>query len=116
MAAAIDKLSFDSRGLLPAVVQDSATGELLMVAWVNREAVAQTQESGVAHFFSRSRQKLWRKGETSGNTMHVKEIRVDCDADTVLYRVEPKGPACHTGERSCFYRLLGELNLPEESE
>jgi len=89
-------------------VQDAATHEVLMVAWMNAESVRLTQESGEAWFWSRSRRELWRKGATSGNVMRVREIRVDCDADTLLLKVDPAGPACHTGERSCFYRLLGD--------
>ena len=99
-------LRYDARGLLPAVVQDADSGEVLMVAWVNAEALQKTKESGQAHFWSRSRQELWHKGATSGNTQEVLEIWVDCDADTLLLRVRPAGPACHTGERSCFYRRL----------
>lgn len=101
------ELTFDDRGLIPAVVQDAATGEVLMVAWMNEEALRLTQETGQAHFWSRSRQELWHKGATSGNVMNVREIRVDCDADTLLVLADPAGPACHTGERSCFYRQLG---------
>jgi phosphoribosyl-AMP cyclohydrolase len=99
-------LKYDVNDLITAVVQDAETGKVLMVAWMNPEAVRLTRESGVAHFWSRSRQELWRKGATSGNVMHVQEIRVDCDADTLLLRVEPAGPACHTGARSCFFRTL----------
>ena len=99
-------LRYDARGLLPAVVQDADSGEVLMVAWVNAEALQKTQESGQAHFWSRSRQELWHKGATSGNTQEVLEIWVDCDADTLLLKVRPAGPACHTGERSCFHRRL----------
>ncbi len=102
------ELTFDDRGLIPAVVQDAATGEVLMVAWMNEEALRLTQETGQAHFWSRSRQELWHKGATSGNFMNVREMRVDCDADTLLVLVDPAGPACHTGERSCFYRRLGQ--------
>jgi phosphoribosyl-ATP pyrophosphohydrolase/phosphoribosyl-AMP cyclohydrolase len=101
------ELTFDDRGLIPAVVQDAATGEVLMVAWMNEEALRLTQETGQTHFWSRSRQELWHKGATSGNVMNVREIRVDCDADTLLVQADPAGPACHTGERSCFYRQLG---------
>jgi phosphoribosyl-ATP pyrophosphohydrolase/phosphoribosyl-AMP cyclohydrolase len=92
----------DSRGLLPVIVQDRASGDVLMVAWANAEAVAKTAETGFATFWSRSRQTLWRKGETSGNGLRVVEARADCDRDTLLLVVEPQGPACHTGERSCF--------------
>jgi phosphoribosyl-AMP cyclohydrolase len=99
-------LKYDARGLVPAVVQDSATGEVLMVAWMNEDAVRLTRETGEAHFWSRSRQEMWHKGGTSGNVQRVREIWVDCDADTLLLRVDPAGPACHTGARSCFYREL----------
>jgi len=117
------QIKFDHRGLVPAVVQDVTTGQVLMVAWMNEEALRRTQETGQAHFWSRSRQELWCKGATSGNFMNVCEIRVDCDADTLLLKVDPAGPACHTGERSCFYRELqpsfspqiwGEREGPEE--
>lgn len=92
--------------LLAVVVQDATTAEVLMVAYANADAVRLTVETGQAWFWSRSRQELWHKGATSGNTMRVMEILVDCDADTLLYRVEPAGPACHTGARSCFFRRL----------
>ncbi len=100
------ELKFDEKGLIPAVVQDVEDGAVLMVAWMNARSLALTQELGEAHFWSRSRQSLWRKGETSGNVLLVEEIRVDCDADTLLLRVRPQGPACHTGNRTCFYREL----------
>ena len=100
------KLKFDSNDLIPAVVQDSVTGEVLMVAWMNAEALRLTRQTGEAHFWSRSRQQLWHKGATSGNIMHIREILVDCDADTLLLRVTPSGPACHTGERTCFSRKI----------
>jgi len=103
-----DQVTYDDRGLVPAVLQDAETGQVLMVAWMNQEALRRTQETGEAHFWSRSRQELWHKGATSGNTMHVHEMRIDCDGDTLLVLVDPAGPACHTGERSCFYRCLGE--------
>lgn len=90
-------LRFDERGLIPAVVQDAHTLQVLMVAWMNAEALQRTQETGEAHFWSRSRGALWRKGETSGNVMRVQEIRADCDGDTLLLLVQPAGPACHTG-------------------
>lgn len=99
-------LSFDDRGLLPAIAQDAETGEVLMLAWMNAEALRRTRESGEAWFWSRSRAELWHKGATSGNILRVAEIRVDCDADAVLLKVHPAGPACHTGARSCFYREL----------
>jgi phosphoribosyl-AMP cyclohydrolase len=97
---------FDDRGLLTAVVQDAASGEVLMVAWMNAEALRLTRESGEAWFFSRSRNELWHKGATSGNVMRVRELWADCDADTVLLKVDAAGPACHTGARSCFYRKV----------
>lgn len=99
-------LRFDAHGFIPVVVQDAHTLQVLMVAWMNVEALRRTRESGEAHFWSRSRQALWRKGETSGNVMRVQEMRVDCDADTLLLLVQPAGPACHTGAVSCFYRPL----------
>lgn len=100
----MDQLAFDDRGLVAGVVQDAKNGEVLMLAWMNREAIERTLETGAAHFWSRSRNALWRKGETSGNELQVKEVRLDCDADALLLRVEPRGPACHTGKRSCFFR------------
>jgi phosphoribosyl-AMP cyclohydrolase len=99
-------LKYDPNGLIPAIAQDAKTGEVLMVAWMNPQALRLTRETGEAHFWSRSRQELWRKGATSGNVLRVQEIRVDCDADTLLLRVAPAGPACHTGARSCFFRTL----------
>ena len=98
------ELKFDTNGLIPAIAQDDTSGEVLMLAWMNAEAVQLTLETGEAHFWSRSRKELWRKGATSGNILHVREIWVDCDNDTLLLKVEAAGPACHTGERSCFYR------------
>jgi len=100
------ELRYDANGLVPAVLQHVATGEVLMVAWMNAEALRLTRSSGEAHFWSRSRQQLWRKGATSGHVMHVRQILVDCDGDTLLVRVDPAGPACHTGERTCFFREL----------
>ena len=97
-------IRFDGQGLVPAVLQDATTGQVLMVAWMNEQALRRTLETGQAHFWSRSRQELWHKGATSGNFMDVREIWVDCDADTLLLKVDPAGPACHTGRRSCFYR------------
>lgn len=97
---------FGEDGLITAVLQDATTSDVLMVGHMNREAWSATLRSGRATFFSRSRHRLWEKGETSGNTMHVQEIRIDCDGDAVLLRVEPDGPACHTGERSCFFRSI----------
>lgn len=100
----LDEISFDERGLVPCVVQDEATGEVLMLAYANRKALELTLETGEMHFFSRSRDEIWRKGETSGATMAVRQLRYDCDGDAVLAIVAPAGPACHTGERTCFYR------------
>lgn len=99
----IEELKWDIDGLLPAVVQDATTGEVLTVAYVSRESLAQTRELGETVFFSRSRQCLWRKGETSGNRQKVASIMTDCDHDAVVIRVYPQGPACHTGARSCFF-------------
>lgn len=104
MTAETAEIRFDERGLVPCVVQDWATGEVLTLAYMNEEALRLTRESGEVHFFSRSRQELWRKGETSGNTQRLRQLRFDCDADALVALVEPAGPACHTGERSCFYR------------
>ena len=106
MTTDLAEIVFDDRGLAPAIVQDVMTGQVLMVAWTNAEALRLTQETGQAHFWSRSRQELWHKGATSGNFFAVREIWVDCDADTLLLKVDPAGPACHTGQRSCFYRRL----------
>jgi phosphoribosyl-ATP pyrophosphohydrolase/phosphoribosyl-AMP cyclohydrolase len=100
-------IAFDERGLVPCVVQDWRSGEVLMHAYMNAESLALTRKTGETYFFSRSRQELWHKGQTSGNTQAVKAIRYDCDGDTLLALVEPAGPACHTGERTCFHR--GEL-------
>jgi phosphoribosyl-AMP cyclohydrolase len=97
---------WDSNGLITGVVTDAATGELLMVAHLNEEALQATLASGVVHFWSRSRGRLWKKGESSGNVLRVVELRIDCDQDALWLKVEPAGPACHTGERSCFYRLV----------
>lgn len=95
-------LRFDAAGLIPVVVQDRESGDLLMVAYANAEALRLTAASGLAHFWSRSRQSLWRKGESSGNVLHVRELRADCDRDALLMVVDPTGPACHTGSRTCF--------------
>ena len=102
----LDEVKFDDRGLVPVVAQDARTGEVLMLAWSNAEALRLTRESGRAHYWSRSRGELWRKGDTSGNVQEVHEVRLDCDGDAVLYRVRQTGPACHTGERSCFFRSV----------
>lgn len=97
---------FDSNGLLPVVVQDVAGGKVLMVAYMNREAYDLTLKSGQVHFWSRSRKALWHKGATSGNTLSVVELALDCDGDTLLARVQPAGPACHTGAESCFFNFI----------
>ena len=99
-------LKYDANGLIPALAQDAETNQVLMVAWMNADALRLTQETGDAHFWSRSRNEMWRKGATSGNILRVMEIRVDCDADTLLLRVLPAGPACHTGSDTCFFRIL----------
>lgn len=99
-------LKFDERGLIPAIVQDSVSGDVLMMAWMNEDSLQLTLDTGEAYFWSRSRQELWHKGATSGNVQVVREIRLDCDGDTLLLLVEPAGPACHTGARSCFFREL----------
>lgn len=104
--SAAEKVRFDANGLAPVVAQDVATGDVLTLAYANREAVERTLETGEAHYYSRSRQELWRKGATSGNTQRVVEVRLDCDGDALLYRVEPRGPACHTGEETCFFTTL----------
>jgi phosphoribosyl-ATP pyrophosphohydrolase/phosphoribosyl-AMP cyclohydrolase len=105
-----DALHFDDCGLLPVVAQDAATGAVLMLAWADREAVERTLATGEAWFWSRSRRALWRKGETSGNTLAVAGVAVDCDGDALLYRVHPSGPACHTGATSCFEGEGGGLD------
>ena len=104
--SAPEGIRYDSSGLVPVVAQDAETGEVLMLAYATREAVEKTISSGEAHYHSRSRGELWRKGATSGNTQRVIDVRLDCDGDALLYRVEPTGPACHTGERSCFFTSL----------
>ena len=101
-----DTLHWDERGLLPAVVQDAETGAVLMVAWMSRDALRLTVETGEAHFWSRSRHSLWRKGETSGHVMRVTGLWVDCDGDTLLVQANPAGPACHTGAATCFFRAF----------
>lgn len=102
---------FDAQGLLIAIAVDSVSNQVLMVAYMDGEALAKTRETGLAHFHSRSRGRLWLKGETSGHFLKVEEIRVDCDQDALVLRVSPKGPACHTGETSCFYRRLEDDQL-----
>jgi phosphoribosyl-ATP pyrophosphohydrolase/phosphoribosyl-AMP cyclohydrolase len=111
----LDEPAFGENGLLPCVVQDWTTGEVLTVAYMNEEALARTRESGETWFWSRSRQELWHKGETSGNVQRVRELRWDCDADTLLALVEPAGPACHTGERTCFFQGQTDPPAPHEA-
>jgi len=108
------EINFDAQGLVPVVVQDWRSGEVLTLAYANAEAVARTRETGELHLWSRSRQELWRKGATSGNTQAVKALRLDCDGDALLALVEPAGPACHTGERTCFF--TGDLEPPAPYE
>ncbi len=109
---AINTIKFDEKGLIPAIVQDVNTGEVLMFAWMNRESFKRTLENRIMTYWSRSRQKLWVKGETSGNIQEVREVYIDCDADCLLFKVEPKGvgAACHEGYRSCFFR---SVNIPD---
>jgi phosphoribosyl-ATP pyrophosphohydrolase/phosphoribosyl-AMP cyclohydrolase len=110
----MDAIRFDDRGLAPCVIQDWRTGEVLTLAWTNAEALERTRATGELHLWSRSRDELWHKGATSGNTQKVRAIRWDCDADALLALVEPAGPACHTGERTCFHN--GELKPPAPHE
>ena len=111
----LEDLKFDPQGLIPAVVQEAGTGEVLMVAWMDRQALEATQRTGLTHFWSRSRQALWQKGETSGHAQHVEALYADCDRDTLLVLVHQEGPACHTGSRTCFFsRLNGEGEPPAE--
>ena len=107
MTSAIDQLTFNDQGLIPAIAQDAETGEVLMLAWMNREALQRTIETGEAHYWSRSRKTLWHKGESSGNVQRVRQIRTDCDKDVLLLKIEQVGgAACHTGMRSCFSWVL----------
>ncbi|CAN5772450.1 bifunctional phosphoribosyl-AMP cyclohydrolase/phosphoribosyl-ATP diphosphatase HisIE [soil metagenome] len=112
----IEQLKFDESGLIPVVTQEVSTGTVLMLAYANREALERTAARGRAHYWSRSRQVLWEKGGTSGNTQEVREIRADCDGDAVLYRVHQSGPACHTGETSCFHRVTTPDSLESAGE
>jgi len=114
MNEAIKKLKFDSSGLIPAIAQNAETGEVLMLAWMNAEALEKTIATGEAHYWSRSRAKLWRKGETSGNVQKVKEVRADCDKDVLLLKIEQIGGACHLGYRSCFLWVLKEGTWTED--
>lgn len=104
--AGIGDIRFDEKGLIPAIVQDADSGEVLMLAYMSEESLRRTLDEGTTWFWSRSREELWNKGATSGNIQHVTEVRYDCDGDTVLVKVHPDGPACHTGERTCFFRSL----------
>jgi phosphoribosyl-AMP cyclohydrolase / phosphoribosyl-ATP pyrophosphohydrolase len=103
----LEQVKFDERGLVPCVAQDFASGEVLTLAYANEESLRLTVETGELHFYSRSREEIWRKGETSGNVLRLRQLRYDCDGDAIVALVEPTGPACHTGERSCFYREVG---------
>ena len=109
MQVDFSKIKFDEKGLIPAIVQDAATNAVLMLAYMNGESLAKTVETGYTWFWSRSRQELWHKGATSGNTQKIVELRYDCDADALLALVHPAGPACHTGATSCFFRTLAEF-------
>lgn len=112
-AALLEEIDFDDAGLVPVIAQERGTGEVLMLAWMSRDAVLETLRSGQVCYWSRSRDRLWRKGETSGQTQALKEFRIDCDGDAVLLLVEQTGVACHTGRRSCFYRQAHESGLEE---
>ena len=116
MEELINTLKFDASGLIPAVVQNIETNEVLMVAYMNADTIKQTLETGRATFWSRSRQEVWVKGDTSGNYMYVKEVRVDCDCDCLVVLVNPAGPACHTGNRSCFFRKIEDGKLVEDAK
>lgn len=109
----LDAVRFDAAGLVPAIAQQHDTGEVLMMAWMNRESLAETLATGRVCYFSRSREALWRKGETSGQVQHLKELRIDCDGDALLLLVDQTGVACHTGRRSCFYRAARDGALVE---
>ncbi len=109
-----EQVKFDERGLVPCVAQDFASGEVLTLAYANEESLRLTVETGEVHFYSRSREEIWRKGETSGNVLHLMQLRIDCDGDAVVALVDPSGPACHTGERSCFHRQLGDADVEEQ--
>jgi phosphoribosyl-AMP cyclohydrolase len=106
-----DQLKFDASGLIPAIIQEQKTGRVLMMAWMNRESLEKTVASGKTHFWSRSRQKFWMKGESSGHTQAVKDIAFDCDGDVLLIQVEQNGAACHEGYRSCFFRSVEEADF-----
>ena len=114
--AILDAIAFDARGLVPAIAQQHDSGEVLMMAWMNREAVERTLATGAAHYWSRSRNRLWRKGESSGQTQTLAEMRVDCDGDTLLLLVDQKGLACHTGRRHCFFTAVRDGGLETVAE
>jgi phosphoribosyl-AMP cyclohydrolase len=121
VASVLAAIAFNAEGLVPAIAQQHDTGAVLMMAWMNREAVAETLETGRVCYFSRSRDRLWRKGESSGQVQRLVELRVDCDGDTLLLLVDQTGVACHTGRLSCFYRAAGpeglvEIAAPQVSE
>jgi phosphoribosyl-AMP cyclohydrolase len=107
------ELDFGDSGRIPAVAQDADTGEVLMLAYVTEEAVEKTRETGLAHYYSRSREELWQKGATSGNVQHVEAVRVDCDGDALLYLVDQEGGACHTGYETCFHRTLDDETVAD---
>ena len=109
----LSEIKYDANGLVPAIVQDVVTKDVLMMAWMTAESLRLTLDTGEVVFWSRSRQEIWRKGATSGNVQKVVEVRVDCDADTLLVLIEPAGPACHTGERTCFYRNIKHRHCKE---
>ncbi len=116
---ALGAITFNDKGLVPAIAQEVGTGAVLMMAWMNEEAVRETLETGRVTYFSRSRQSLWRKGETSGHTQELVDFRIDCDGDTILCLVHQTGAACHTGERTCFFQSVGESELesiPSENQ
>jgi len=107
----VNNLKFDEKGLIPAIVQDADTGEVLMLGYMNKEAIRRTLSSGEVWFYSRSRQELWHKGETSGNRLIVRELWKDCDSDTILVKAKPLGPVCHTGNKTCFFQKLTKQDI-----
>lgn len=109
----LQQITFDAQGLIPAIAQDQDSGQVLMMAWMNKEALEETLRTGLVCYWSRSRGKLWRKGESSGQQQRLVELRIDCDGDTILMKVDQKGVACHTGRRSCFYRLAKDGDWTE---
>lgn len=113
--ASLPAIDYDADGLVPVIAQSVDDEQVLMLAYANEEAVQQTRNTGLAHYYSRSREELWQKGKTSGHTQHVEEIRIDCDGDTLLYRVSQTGGACHTGYESCFYRTLAGDTVAERA-